>query len=672
MSSPLPTLTRSTITLPTAVLGPDNPLPPLASDGDLHAGVAVGEGVDDEMRAGLGYGHVASIAPYLLQDAYGRDRSPVEHPVAVLENERLRATVLLGQGGRLWSLWDKAAHRELLYRNRVLQPGNLALRDAWFAGGVEWNLGTIGHTPLTCAPMHAARVDRPDGTPVLRLWEYERLRGLVYQLDLSLPPGASSLVVAVRVTNPQDHEVPMYWWSNIAVPQGDDVRVVTPADAAWRFAYGTDVSRVGMPHLGGVDRSYATRSDSAADYFFDLEDAPRPWVAALDGAGSGLVQSSTRELRGRKLFLWGTGAGGRHWQEWLSPEGGDYLEIQAGLARTQLEHVPMPGRTQWSWVETYGPLTADPVAVHGDWADARSAVAAALEVATPREWLEQQAVEAREVADLVPTRLLHRGSGWGALEQLRLSATGDAGLDLPGTPFGPDTLGPEQGPWLALLESGRVPDPDPSLPPVSVQTAAPWAALLEGATGWAGLLHLGTARWQAGDPNGAVDAWEASLGAAPSAWAWRNLAVARRAGGDTQGALAAYEEAAVLAPHLAPLLVERLRALVGEGRHEEVAVLVDGLDEALAGHPEVRYLDAVAAVRRGDVERAERTLHEDFALPGLREGARDLDELWWELAAARLAARDGVAVDDAVRARARTDVPLPWALDFRMGQPQTS
>ncbi|WP_344841667.1 DUF5107 domain-containing protein [Nonomuraea dietziae] len=51
-----------------------------------------------------------------------------------------------GLGGRLWSLVELSTGRELLHRNPVIQPANLALRDAWFAGGVEWNLGTTGPT----------------------------------------------------------------------------------------------------------------------------------------------------------------------------------------------------------------------------------------------------------------------------------------------------------------------------------------------------------------------------------------------------------------------------------------------------------------------------------------------------------------------------------------------
>ena len=143
--------------MPTAQVGPENPLPPLFSVADMPRVVDTAA-ADAEMRRNIGYGRVSTVLPYLVQDGYGRSRRPAEHKVAVLENDVLRATFLLDLGGRLWSLVHKPTGRELLHRNPVFQPANLALRNAWFAGGVEWNIGTIGHSPTTCEPLHAARV----------------------------------------------------------------------------------------------------------------------------------------------------------------------------------------------------------------------------------------------------------------------------------------------------------------------------------------------------------------------------------------------------------------------------------------------------------------------------------------------------------------------------------
>ena len=53
-----------------------------------------------------------------------------------------------------------------------------------------------------------------------------------------LPSDRPFLMVAVRIINPNEHTVPMYWWSNIAVDETPETRVLVPADTA--FDHGMD------------------------------------------------------------------------------------------------------------------------------------------------------------------------------------------------------------------------------------------------------------------------------------------------------------------------------------------------------------------------------------------------------------------------------------------------
>jgi hypothetical protein len=204
-----------TYSMPAADLGPENPLPPLASKKDVHA-MVTGPDIPPEMARNMVYGHLPNIMPYSVQDNYTRTRLPRDFRVAILENETLKATFLLELGGRLWSLYHKPTQRELLSVNPVFQPANLALRNAWFSGGVEWNIATIGHSPFTCAPLFVARLDTPEGIPVLRMYEWERIRQVPFQIDAWLPDSSQALFVRVRIVNPHDYTVPMYWWSNIS------------------------------------------------------------------------------------------------------------------------------------------------------------------------------------------------------------------------------------------------------------------------------------------------------------------------------------------------------------------------------------------------------------------------------------------------------------------------
>ena len=94
--------------------------------------------------AHLGEGMISTMLPYLQQDGYGRALYLKSYTAAILENENLKAVFLPELGGRLWSLYDKVAGRELLYKNETIHFGNLSLRNAWFCGGVEWNV-SISH-----------------------------------------------------------------------------------------------------------------------------------------------------------------------------------------------------------------------------------------------------------------------------------------------------------------------------------------------------------------------------------------------------------------------------------------------------------------------------------------------------------------------------------------------
>lgn len=663
-----------TWTMPAAPLGPENPLPPLGGEGDLHARPAL-PGLPDAMAESIDRGHPRTILPYTLQDGYSRRRAPRGFRVAVLENEILRAGFLLEHGGRLWSLLHKPSGRELIYRNPVFQPANLAVRNAWFSGGVEWNIGIIGHSPLTCDPVFAARVERADGTPVLRLYEWERIRQVPYQIDACLPPGSPVLLVRVRIANPHRHEIPMYWWSNMAAPESPETRVLAPATEAYHTSARRGFTVVNIPEDEGTDVSYATNHRSSADFFFRIPPGERPWIAALDGQGRGLVQTSTARLPGRKLFVWGMGPGGRRWQEFLSEPGHPYLEIQAGLGRTQMEYVTMPAGADWAWVEAYGLLEADAAAVHGtDWSRACRAAGEALERLAPRAALDDELARGEALAEQPPLEILHRGSGWGALERKRRAAAGAPPFCGPGLLFDDESLAEPQAFWLDLLARR---------PGAVGQDGAPrgylaqpeWRALLEQAVGaeraddWQAWLHLGVMRHWAGDRAGGREAWQRSLACAPAVdqvWPLRNLAALAREEGMPDRAAESYVAACRLAPALLPLAVECGRALLQAGRAGDWLALLPELASAVRESGRVRLLEAQAALETGDLDRVEAILAARPVVEDLREGEVALSHLWFAMHEQRLSRAENLPLDDALRARVRRDFPVPSDIDFRM------
>ena len=374
----------------------------------------------------VNYGMVEYGFPYKAQDNYTRKLQDKEQVTVVLENAYLKATFLPQFGGKLHSLFDKVEQKELLFVNSIVRPCHLGVRNAWMSGGVEWNCGYVGHNAFTCDWMHTARTHLEDGTPVLRFYQYERIRGIVYQMDFFLPEESRLLYVRTKIVNPQFKVVPMYWWSNIAAPDVPGNRVIVPVTNTFT-ARDSHPVKIAVPEYNGIDITYPLNNVISIDYFWNIPQQERKYICQVDQEGYGLVQTSTKRLKGRKLFVWGNSEGGDRWKNFLTAdeESGSYNEIQAGIAQTQYECLPMPPKTVWEWVEAYGAIQLDPAKAHGDWETAKEEAACRLNSIVSQEELEQLLRDTKAMSKSPADEMLFHADGWGALEQERRRISGE-------------------------------------------------------------------------------------------------------------------------------------------------------------------------------------------------------------------------------------------------------
>ena len=280
----------------------------------------------------IGYGTRETAYPYTDQNLY-EDETEQELPVAVLENEFLYAEFLPTLGARLWKLYDKKHKRDILYTNDVIRFRNLSIRNAWFSGGVEWNCAVIGHTPFTCSPIYTAKVTGKNGEEVLRFYEFERVRGIYYQMDFWLDRNV--LMSCVRITNPNDEVVPMYWWSDMATPEYKGGRVVVPADSAYNNSDGMGIKKSEIPIDEGIDVSYPENIPNTIDYFYDIDKNENKFIANVDADGFGLLQFSGNSMKDSKLFSWGHIKGLEHWQNIQTDKAVWFVVILAGVGKIQ-------------------------------------------------------------------------------------------------------------------------------------------------------------------------------------------------------------------------------------------------------------------------------------------------------------------------------------------------
>ncbi len=664
-------ISMSYVELPSA--GPQgvNPLPYLR---DPQWNKSLGDaGLSDKTRRGFTYMTGDRFLPYTMQDEYTRQRHTEKLSAAVLENEHMRATFLADFGGRLYSLYDKDAGRELLFKNPVFQCCNLSIRGAWFSGGVEWNSGQFGHSGLSCAPMFFARGEDEHGGEFLRMWEFERIKRLYQQIDFSLDPDKAILYAHVKLYNRGGEDASLYYWSNSAVEQNRNVRifsgndrVIAAAPLAGMYHSFFDDVMPNLKSLNGQDASYPCDSYATTEYFFQNENSySEAWEAAAYDDGTAYFERSTPEQPCRKMFCWSNRTGGKHWQRFLSNDDApEYVEVQSGIYPSQVHGGDLTAGASIEFTQAFGSLSTDSTRTHGiEWHEGQGHVYGEIEKKLPARDLCEQDKKLRAQSERPFAELLHSGSGWGALEELR-----QPGVTPPGLSFPESTLGGEQAEFVYLLKTGRM-EPLAGGLPGGFVTGNDWLKLYRAAAKDAPsdrlLLHLALAEWESGHTETAVDALKKAMEHSEDPVLARTLAAMYLKTGEKDGALAASrlsieQGGAGIHPAFAR---DHIGLLLSLSMYDAAWEFFVSLSETLRQDERLRQLACKAACEVGQYDFLEEQFAHEFACT--REGDTDLCDIWFRTQAKKYMEAHGCGYEEALSTVQKEQKP-PRVLDFRM------
>lgn len=294
------------------------------------------------------------VYPYAMQDDVTDELEEREFRAVVLDNGLLRLTVLPELGGHVLSLRDLVHGREVFFHNVPLKLGLVAMRGAWWAGGIEWNFPHVGHAVTTVSPVAWHVRQESDGSATVFVGAVEHLTRMAWQVALTLRPDDWRLGVRIRLHNRTPFSHRIYFWSNSAVAARDDFRLLLPATRVFSWWYGAD-GDAPFPIKDGHDLSrYA--SFRGGDIF--AKDLRADWFGGYyEELDCGLVHQASRfEVPGRKMFSWGHGGHGRMWAELLNARGEPYIELQSGrFVHQGLHRILAPGAVE-SWEESWAPV----------------------------------------------------------------------------------------------------------------------------------------------------------------------------------------------------------------------------------------------------------------------------------------------------------------------------
>jgi len=292
-----------------------------------------------------------NIYPYPMLDDLSDHREMKSYRALFLENEHLRATILPELGGRLYSLYDKSANREVFYRNHVVKYGLVALRGAWISGGIEFNFPN-GHTTLTVSPVEAQTRENDDGSATVIVGAMDWVTGMHWEVALTLRPGEARLEQRVALFNSTPLENLYWYWANAAVPATNDMQFDYPmreanphvAGEAWTY-----------PVWNGVDYSWYKNVRQPTS-LFGRQVHRNFFGAYYHDSDFGVVHvADFRQVPGKKIWSWGIAGDGLIWTDLLTDHDGAYNEIQSGRYETQLTQEFMPPRRIESWTEYWYP-----------------------------------------------------------------------------------------------------------------------------------------------------------------------------------------------------------------------------------------------------------------------------------------------------------------------------
>lgn len=663
----------TTIKIPSAGSGGDNPLTPLNFLINELGVSRVASDIPKEDIKYLGYGIQSHCLPYTIQDGYDRKLEIREFKVAVMENNFVKAVFLLEYGARLWSLFDKISNKELLYTNPVFQPANLARRNAWFSGGIEWNFAVPGHGPFTFSNVFAAKCRGPQGVDALRIYEYERITGLPFQIDFYLLQDSSYLFAQISFENLHSYEVPMYWWTNAAVRQSPGTRIIVPAENAYVFGYERIMRNISLPVNSGIDITYPANSQYAMDYFYRINNSGYPWQAAIEADGSGIANCSTQMLKGRKLFVWGSNEGGNNWQRFLSRPGNPYYtEIQAGLCRTQSECIPIPPKTKWSWLEAWGAIKTDPDKIHNDdWSISQKECESQLANLLENNFLENQLINLTPYSQQPTQEIMHYGSGWGALEEAARSNKGLRPLSRGQIVFPKDSIGKQQKPWFDLFDKKEFPCPDTEDEFTGWSVDSVFQELLQAAIvknqkdNWFAHFNLGIIYYAKKDFSAAEKEWQESILCKPSAWAYRNLAILYRQIERPDDSLNSYSKAIELKPHLLPLLIEYADTLLKYCKFNEIQNFIKKIPTNLVYNARLQLILAQALLAFDKLDECEKIILQ-LEIVDIRECENNLSDIWQKLQIRKFMINNPGLSQEKCQEYVSENCLIPEKLNFKM------
>lgn len=268
--------------------------------------------------------------PYFFFDGTSATNAPRKWKAVILENDKIKVTILPEIGGKIWGAVDKKTGRDFIYFNNVVKFRNVARRGPWCSGGIEFNFGIYGHTPSTATPVSYFWARHPHGVVSCDLSDTDLICRTTWHVVVELADGNDFFTTHSTWYNGSGFFTPYYHWMNAAYSVRGDPEFFFPGAAyighngdshAWPVdERGRNLSRYSNNAFGHSKSYHVLDGDNS---FYGI------WWPEY-GIGS-YHENGVMYKYGRKIWLWALSREGGIWEDLLTDRDGQYAELQSGL-----------------------------------------------------------------------------------------------------------------------------------------------------------------------------------------------------------------------------------------------------------------------------------------------------------------------------------------------------
>lgn len=273
--------------------------------------------------------HPGRIYPYFRYDGYAADPVTREWKMVKMENDFIKIYITPEIGGKIWGAVEKSSGEEFVYFNHCVKFRDIAMRGPWTSGGIEINFGVIGHAPTCSSPVDYFIRKFDDGSVSCFVGSIDLASRTEWRVEVNLRPDRSYFTTHALWINPTSQEQAYYHWMNGAVKADGNLEFTYPGNAyighngipsSWpEDPDGRKLSLYQKNNLGSY-KSYHVLGEYTnffGGYWHD------------DDFGFGHY-ANYDDKPGKKIWIWGLSRQGMIWEDLLTDEDGQYVEIQSG------------------------------------------------------------------------------------------------------------------------------------------------------------------------------------------------------------------------------------------------------------------------------------------------------------------------------------------------------